>query len=75
MQLHEVKHVKQVIGETNVNARLKEGWVLLAVVPAVLNNGGSSAMYVLGKHEAGPVEKDPLDGLTADDLARANRGL
>lgn len=52
MQLSEVKQVKQVVGETNANARLREGWTLLAVVPATLNgDGASSALYVLGKAE------------------------
>ncbi|MEE4790545.1 hypothetical protein V2K52_23810 [Pseudomonas alliivorans] len=76
MQLSEVKHVKQVIGETNANARLKEGWTLLAVVPATLSaNGASSALYVLGKAESGEKKEDQLVGLTATDLARANSGL
>ncbi|MBI6669645.1 hypothetical protein B1F77_16215 [Pseudomonas syringae] len=56
MQLSEVKQVKQVIGES-ANARLKDGWTLLAVVSASLNNGSASAMYVLGK--SGPVEQEP----------------
>ncbi|QHF00790.1 hypothetical protein LCG56_29395 (plasmid) [Pseudomonas cannabina pv. alisalensis] len=57
MQMSEVKQVKQVIGESNANARLKDGWTLLAVVSASLNNGSASAMYVLGK--SGPVEQEP----------------
>ncbi|MFN3355317.1 MAG: hypothetical protein ACK418_04765 [Pseudomonas sp.] len=75
MQLSEVKQVKQVVGESNANARLKEGWILLAVVAAHVPNGTSSAMYVLGKAESGAEQADPLGGLTAADLARANSGL
>jgi hypothetical protein len=75
MQLSEVKRVTQVIGESNANARLKDGWTLLAVVSAHVPNGGSSAMYVLGKSELGSEQADPLGGLTAADLARANSGL
>ncbi len=57
MQLSEVKQVKQVLGESNANARLKEGWTLLAVVSASLSSGSASAMYVLGRVE--PVEPEP----------------
>lgn len=75
MQLSDVKQVSQVVGTSNANEKLKEGWVLLAVVPATLNNGNSSAMYVLGKTEPAPDKKDPLAGLTAESLARGNQGL
>ncbi len=72
MQLSEVKQVKQVIGESNANARLKDGWTLLAVVSATVTAGAASVMYVLGKAEPSDDKKDPLAGLTAADIARAN---
>ena len=79
MQFSEVKQVTQAVGAGNANRLLNEGWVLLAVVPASVNNptggGGASAMYVLGKNEPAPVKKDPMAGVTAADLARANEGL
>jgi hypothetical protein len=54
MQLHEVKQVKQVVGEDKVNEALAEGWTLMSVVtfvPGVGPVGGqaSSVTYVLGK--------------------------
>lgn len=52
MQFSEVKQVDQVIGAGNANRLLNDGWVPLAVVPATMSNGHSSAMYVLGKPEA-----------------------
>jgi hypothetical protein len=75
MQFSEVKQVKQVIGAANANTLLNEGWQLLTVVPATVNNGNASAMYVLGKNEPTPDKKDPLDKLTVGDLQRANQGL
>jgi len=75
MQMHEAKEVIQVVGAGNANVKLAEGWTLLAVVSASLNNGGSSAMYVLGKAEPGAAKADPLSGLTAAGLTRANAGL
>lgn len=57
MKLNEVVQVTQVIGDTNANARLKDGWKLLAVVSASAPGGASSAMYVLGKGEAKTVRE------------------
>lgn len=59
MQLADVKKVKQVVGESNANAQLKDGWQLLAVVPSTLTgNGQSSVIYVLGK----PADEEEWDG-------------
>lgn len=75
MQMHEAKEVVQVIGTTNANAKLAEGWTLLAVVSAEIKNGTASAMYVLGKAEAQKKEAEPLGSVKAEDLMRANKGL
>lgn len=75
MQMHEAKEVVQVVGSGNANAKLVEGWTLLAVVSADVRNGGSSAMYVLGRAEPVKKEAAPMGSVTAADLMRANEGL
>jgi hypothetical protein len=72
----ELKDVGEVIAATTMasaNDLLNKGWVLLAVVA-----GSGGPDYVLGRARGSdplPGKKDPLAGLTAGDLARANRDL
>lgn len=73
MQFSDVKQVKQVIGETNANARLNEGWVLLGVVPATMSGGVASVIYVFGSNEPAEPKKDAT--VSAEALMRANQGL
>lgn len=74
MQLHEVDEVKEVFQVAEVNDALKAGWRVVAVVSSVEPHSGSQlpvACYVLGRK----FKKDPLGGLKAGDIARANQGL
>jgi hypothetical protein len=73
MQFSEVKQVKQVIGAANANTLLNEGWQLLTVVPATVNNGNASAMYVLGKNESAPDKKDAK--ISPEALASAHQAM
>ena len=71
MQMHEAAEVVQVIGAGNANAKLAEGWKLLAVVSAELSRAETpSAMYVLGRK----AQKKPMN-ISAAALAKANEGL
>lgn len=51
MQISAASEVIQVDSAMTANAKLREGWKLLAVVPGVTlsNSGGSYVIYVLGK--------------------------
>lgn len=69
MQLSEVKQVKQVIGVSNANASLQEGWTLLAVVHATVPASDvSSALYVLGKSEPAEPKKVDIGSMTIEQL-------
>ncbi|RZI29458.1 hypothetical protein [Pseudomonas orientalis] len=68
MQMHEAKQVAQVIGALNANAKLAEGWTLLAVVSGeVVKSETPSAVYVLGKAEA-EVKEEDWTRLTVEEL-------
>lgn len=51
MQMHEVDEVMQVSGSTSANAKLAEGWKLLAVTSAGngTDDGRTLVWYVLGR--------------------------
>lgn len=72
MQMHEVQEVVQVAGQLNANAKLAEGWKLLAVTGA--GNGSEAGQtfvwYVLGRK----AQQKPLN-ISAAALAKANEGL
>lgn len=72
MQMHEAKEVVQVVGAADANAKLAEGWTLLAVTGAGNGSEGGQSFvwYVLGRK----AQKKPLD-ISAAALAKANRGL
>jgi len=68
MQMHEVGEVTQVVGATNANNKLAQGWLLLAVTSAGNgnNDGGSYVWYVLGKpKQATPAPLGSLVGKVA----------
>lgn len=45
MQLHEATEIIEVLGHASANELLRDGWVLLAVVPSAQ----STPWYILGK--------------------------
>ncbi len=50
MQLHEVKHLKEVGFASDAEAAIADGWSLVAVIPnPFAGNGFGMAVYVLGK--------------------------
>jgi hypothetical protein len=56
MQMSDTVEVVQVAGAQNANAKLGEGWKLLAVVPGTAPASGASiVVYVLGKPGSKPV--------------------
>ena len=75
MQMHEAKQVAQVIGAFNANAKLAEGWTLLAVVSGLIaKSETASAVYVFGKSEVEVTDKD-VANMTIEELqARAKAG-
>ena len=52
MQMSDAIEVVQVAGAINANAKLAEGWKLIAVLPGTVQSTGAGVvMYVLGKPE------------------------
>lgn len=53
MQMHEAAEVVQVVGDTNANEKLADGWKLLAVLPGLPSgsSNSTSVIYVLGKRK------------------------
>lgn len=70
MQMHEAKEVVQVVGADNANAKLAEGWTLMAVTGAGNGSeGGQSFLwYVLGRKA-----KKETPKITAEAIAQAHR--
>lgn len=53
MQMHEANEVIQVVGATNANKRIEEGWKLLATHAAAAGEEDTTMIwYVLGKRAA-----------------------
>jgi len=53
MQMHEAAEVVQVVGDTQANEKLAEGWKLFAVIPGGPQGSspGLSVIYVLGRRK------------------------
>jgi hypothetical protein len=53
MHMHEAAEVVQVVGDTNANEKLAEGWKLLTVIQGGPQGSslGTSVIYVLGKRK------------------------
>lgn len=67
MQLHEVKHLREVKKAAEAEAAIAEGWSLIAVIPNTQPGAGLGlVVYVLGRkdnpHETG--------GVTQADVSR-----
>lgn len=61
MQISDAVEVFEVRSQSEANAKLKEGWSLLAVLPgATGGNGSTYVIYVLGKPKT---KADPMEGL------------
>jgi roadblock/LC7 domain-containing protein len=58
MQMHETGEVIQVAGATSANAKINEGWKLLAVISAGngSDDGKTVVWYVLGKKKPTAIE-------------------
>lgn len=61
MQLHEVSKIRELFVVDDVNAALKDGWQIVAVVSSVMPNAstgdGPVACYVMGKKDAGSPQR------------------
>lgn len=78
MQMHEVGEVVQVAGATSANAKLNEGWKLLAVTSAGngQSDGKTFVWYVLGKPAAPAIEEPRAPSArTIEALAAAKEAM
>jgi hypothetical protein len=64
MHLSEASHVMEALSTNDANAKLQEGWKLLAVVVTTHPNGQLHPCYVLGKSDEhnGVTDRDTTGG-------------